>query len=564
MGSSDFTSVGISQGFQSGLDSARYRRLEEQEIKRRRQREDMETEAFEFELDRARKGAEREDEIYARNLDDLERRNQEEGFFDFANALNQGVDPQVAMRQFNKAGSLRLEEVQFDQTGLTIRDSDGEIEHFDNPNQMLAAFGIQPGQAEPIKLGKDDRLVTAGGEEIVGAAEGSQEPGKNLVKVGDALYDSENEKWITPPADAGGSSDRYIEVDKHLYDTANGEWLSPPGGGSGSDDGRGTSPFNPESTLQKIEQGIVRSHGGSWDALGNYSLPGDREIVDIKLGLAGEAFSRLDDYVRDGKISYTQIEQAVIESSKGISTDSELEKKGEAWRVDPVLNRDETEKQDWMQRQRDKEMSEARAKLAAAEQKMIGSGSPSLSAPAKQPPINKPEWAGNEIPAEALGGATLDPSKEYDVQDEQGNRKTIRMGADGKVYEVKGKSETIAPKREPKEPKPDVQPSNRPVDARTFQNHEDEATLASAREDGFNGTTPSSDDAEKTFKRVRIAMSQDKAPRSNDVALLNGLDDAALSRLGLNQEQIASIRALAGTDQTLASLKREPEKDIVY
>ncbi len=388
-----YASAGQAGGFPVGLESARRRRLEEEARERALKRDDLQMEGMEFDLSRAKVGAERADQAYARNMDELQKRNQEEGVSDFVNALNAGVDPNIAMERFNSTGELKLAQVNYDpDKGLMLVDSEGEQMEFESPNQFAAAMGLPPGeQPEPIKLGKDDRLVTPQGETIVDADKPAA--GQNLMKVGDVLYDLEKGEWITPPTEDG--KDKFIKVDKQLYNTETGEWLSPPGGGGG---GRDVSPFNPETTLQKIEQGIVRSHGGSFDALGNYSVPGDRELVDTKVGLAGESFARLTDYLRGGDISYSEVEAAVIRATKGLEAASDLEKRAEKWRTDG-WNKSQEEKQHWMSAEREAQMADARAKLMREEQKMLARAGKKRAQREEQQgdesPVGRPEWAGD-------------------------------------------------------------------------------------------------------------------------------------------------------------------------
>ena len=194
--------TGVARGGSSELATARRRRIDEDERTRRHTREDLATESNEFNLEQARTGAKRADTDYARSEEDFAQRQKEEGFSDLAYALDKGVDPRTAMQQFNASGELKLNDLQFDRESgaLSITDSDGETADFENTSQFLAGMGIQTERADPVKLGKDDRLVDPGtGKEVVSAVQDAK-PGDQLIKVGDALYDKLKKEWILPPS----------------------------------------------------------------------------------------------------------------------------------------------------------------------------------------------------------------------------------------------------------------------------------------------------------------------------------------------------------------------------
>jgi hypothetical protein len=428
--------AGRGSGLRVGLESARQRRIEEEEIKRRREREDFNLErarttaewqdedrprnvaadelaiesgelgveaqrfgldrsrttagyvdedrprdvaaqelgleSARFGMDRQRTEASRSDERYAMDQQEFQRRSQQEGVADFVNALGAGVDLPYAINRFNERGEWKIDPAksQFNQETGTYRFVDNEGETFEGTaEQFAAAMGVQMTQPEPMKLGKDDRLVDPGtGREIVG-----------------------------------------------------------PSGGAGG--GRDVSPYNPQTVQDDLTAGIVRSMGGEFDAYGRYSFgsDADRALGDYRIALAQDMAGRHEELLKSTRVTPGQIVQTVMEATKDVPGEGELASRAEQWRT-KGFNKSQEEAAEWLSAERNRLRSEADARIAEAEQSLIGEN-------ARPSAFRTPEWAGDAMPDVDPG--QLEPGYEYDV-DIDGRKTSVRLGPDGKVYEVKG------------------------------------------------------------------------------------------------------------------------------
>jgi hypothetical protein len=583
------SSAGFGSGFRSGLASARERRLDEQERARLKQRQDaadtraaeshalstesgrisldaarranspeeidrrrrldelqlkgaeLNVESGRFGLDQARRGAEisaedrkrgrmredfqfdrdqttaaRDDDAYKR----VQRQMESEGLPQLFAMLESGVDPDLARERFNQVGGHRLERVDFNRETGMIRLVDDEGEGAEFPlEQWRRAYPTA--SAEPIKLGKDDRLVTPGGEEIVG-----------------------------------------------------------PSAGAGSD--RDVSPYNPQTVQDDITAGVVRSMGGQFDAYGNYSFGGgsDRALGDYRIALAQNMAGRLEEQVKATRVTPGAIVDAVMDATKGVPSETTLLEEVEAWRTKGT-NKDHEDAAREMEARRRQYRAEAEAKLARLEREFIGQ-----TAKREPPPaFEKPDWAGEAIAPDVLGGAELEAGYEYDVEID-GRRTTIRLGPDGAAYEVKGaaggpidqpQASVAAPPAEATlastRGAPDV-PRTAPLETQT-----PDLSLARTRS-GRNTATSEPVDVLDTIQtaagsgrsrsrgrsdrnsiasvahRVRTALGSERAPIKADIVLLNGQSDEALIQAGFSAQEVAQIRATAHADLSLADAKR--------
>lgn len=373
----------------------RLRRADEREpdeIARTRERED-------FELNRARTQAERED-INATRADEEYARVREqmaaEGLPEIFSGLRAGVDPNLLLRRFNQTGSKKLRGIGYDPATGNVRleDEDGEVA--EHPlDQWMTAYPM-PADAL-VKLGENDRLVNPRtGDTVIGATGGG--------------------------ADGEGN-------------TAGGP--------------RKTSPYNPEGVQKDMRAIVVRSAGGELGPLGEImgiTDPEARKLVDYQGALASNMEGRLREHIKSGKIGVDAVANAVIEATRDIPTEAELARRAEEWRTEPVFNRDQASAALWMEQERTKLRAQAEAKLIEQEQKLLGNA----AAPERPAVFEKPDWAGAEIPAATLGGAQLEQGYEYDVEVD-GRKSTIRLGADGKVYEVRGPAAPPTAAVEPEE-----------------------------------------------------------------------------------------------------------------
>lgn len=239
---------------------------------------------------------------------------EQEGLQHLAQALQNGADPNLALKQFNNSGDWRIDPSQFrfdrNSGRLSFVDSDGD--RFDGSLQEFAsAVGLVPAADQDL-----------------------------------------------------------IATDKPIYDPNTKEWIQPPGGQGG---GRDTSPYNPETVQKNIESAIARSRGASFDVLGNWSIAdtGDRQVVDYMISLAHDMEGRLRQQVSSGQVPYGEIVDAVTAAAKGMPTESQLAQRAEEWRT-KGRNKTPEEAQAWLETERAKVRAEVEGELARAEQRILG------------------------------------------------------------------------------------------------------------------------------------------------------------------------------------------------
>lgn len=160
--------LGIVQGFTRQLDRNRV-------IDRQEQQDNLNKRRIDLGLEHAKNREQREQDEHQRRMAALRRQAETEGTGRFIDVLDQTGNIGLAIEQYNRYGESKIlpETVQFDQkTGrLSFKESDGDT--FDGTlNDLKAVYGRVAKPAEPIKLGKGDRLVMpddkGGYREVVG------------------------------------------------------------------------------------------------------------------------------------------------------------------------------------------------------------------------------------------------------------------------------------------------------------------------------------------------------------------------------------------------------------
>lgn len=304
------------EGGEINLDTARLglagaRRTEanaDEELRRRREREDLAAESGRFALDRQRTEAGNADKDRALQEQQVAASN----IAGVVHGLSQGMDPEMLRSRFNEQSPRKIQAIEYDpQTRiLSMTDQDGN--HREAPIDAWAKAYPPPPEAL-TKLGKDDRLVNARGETVVG-----------------------------PDAAAGGAD---------------------------------ISPYNPTTVGGQLRGDIVRSAGGQLGPLGEImgiADPDARRLVDFQVAEATAMEGRLRQLVASGRVGTGEISRAVIEATKGMPTEAELARKAEAWRTDPTFfNRSQDQAAQWIATERTKARAEAAAKLATAEQELM-------------------------------------------------------------------------------------------------------------------------------------------------------------------------------------------------
>jgi hypothetical protein len=305
--------IGIESG-QLGLESARRSAgREEEEITRRRGREDLDTEARQFDLSRSRTQAGREDAGHAQNQQSVATA----GFSSLFSGIKEGVSQPLLLQRFNDRVPPEMEVAEIehnpDDDTYTLVSASGHRSAAASIDDWLKAYPMPAGELE--KLGKDDRLVDPQtGRTVVGAADGG---------------------------DGGG---------------------------------RDTSPYNPETVGNHLRGDIVRSAGGQLGPLGEImgiADPEARRLVDFQIAEATAMEGRLRQHVSAGRIGTGQISQAVLEATRGIPSETELARRAETWRT-RGWDKSQQEAADWLAIERTKAQTEAAQKLATAEQHLIG------------------------------------------------------------------------------------------------------------------------------------------------------------------------------------------------
>jgi hypothetical protein len=555
------SAAGFSTGFRVSLESARQRRIDEEENRYQRERQraadtraesaheigldsarfglerarteaayidddrsrqveaaDLSLESARFGLDRQRVGAQREDDAYER----VHRSMQSEGLPELFANLAAGTNPDLALSRFNEVGEKKLTALDYDQASGMVRLVDDEGESQSHTLQEWQRVYPTPA-AEPIKLGKDDRLVDPGtGRELVG-----------------------------------------------------------PSAGAGS--GRDVSPYNPETVQDDLTAGVVRSMGGEMDAFGRYSLASteDRQLGDYRISLAHEMEGRLRQQVMAGKLTPGQVVNAVMEATKEVPSETELVKRSEQWRTEPLFNRSHEETAAWIATERTRRRAEAEARLALAEQRILGaaaSGRPSA--------FRTPDWAGDTLPAGLIDPSQLEPGYEYDV-DIDGRQTSVRLGPDGTVYEVRGTSSSQAPPNTagsaangeaPESTEPTAASSTEPTlpaARRQYRSDviplaEDPAMLSpwvsttgkavggAAATFGRHMATPAPEGTQAIAapaQRVMTALNTDKSPTRRDVEAIADASDEALLFFGFHPEQIKALRETMRIERSLADAR---------
>jgi hypothetical protein len=290
--------------------------------------------------------------------------------------LKQGMDPDMLRERFNSLSPKKLDEITYDAaTGIvSITDQDGE-ERSGPLEQFMQVYPVP--KEELIKLGKDDRLIDPRTRQTV----------------------------VAPAGDTG--------------------------------DGRDTSPYNPETVGGQLRGDIVRSAGGQLGPLGEImgiADPDARKLVDFQVAQATAMEGRLRPHIMAGRIGTGDVSNAVVEATKDIPSDTELARRAEEWRTTGI-NKTPEQAAAWADSERIKAQAEATQRLLEGEQALLGAN--------PSPRMQKPAWAGEAVEGvdpETIWPGGFGPNGEADEVDVEidGRKTTIRLGPDGKVYEVAG------------------------------------------------------------------------------------------------------------------------------
>lgn len=311
-----------------------------------------------------------------REYDQLQEQARAEGMQQLIQKLQNGADPNMALREFNRSGEWRINPSTFryDPTTGGVEFVDHEGERFTGSiDELAASFGlIGEAAPEPVRLGKDDRLVNPrSGETIVGPS-------------------------------AGGTA---------------GDGTSPGG--------RKPSTYNPETTQKEIANGIAQNFEGQMDLLGNWSLANseDRGKVTYLQSLGTDIEGRYRSYVMDGVLTGMEIAQAVNEAGQAYETDSQLRARARA-----EAGRDEQAQQRWISDERRRQRDAVSAKLAQAERRLLAQAQKAAEA--------RPDWATGA--SYGMGGDYgLSVGETAEARDpETGRTVIVRVADDGQVYEV--------------------------------------------------------------------------------------------------------------------------------
>lgn len=458
--------AGFTRGFRVGLESARQRRIEEEERKRQREREDFDMEQARLEAERrgelhpldvesrrlaidtareeagrrkelhpidvesrraslesARYGLERQKVVDAREdeLYPIEREKQRLSLASARRAYEQ--EPEDRRRRMEREDfDFSRKKVDAARTDRDRADADAAAaaEHFPylfagiedgiDPNLLLRRFNEQsPRKLAGIDYDRATGMVTLEDDEGEVVSHPLEQwrkayplPERELQKLGkdDRLVDPKTGRTVVGPASETSS-------------------------------GRDISPYNPQTVQDDIDQGIKSRMGGPRDPYGRYQLETeeDRQLGGYRIALAQQLAGQLEPELISTRITPAKIIDMVMEATKDVPSDRRLQQMAEEWRTQG-LNKTPEQAREWFEAERAKVHAEAERKLAEAVQRFLGS---SAAAPAVAPRAEKPSWAGAEVQGVSPEG--FDPAYEYDV-DIDGRRTTIRVGPDGRVYEV--------------------------------------------------------------------------------------------------------------------------------
>jgi hypothetical protein len=434
--------VGFARGVSQGLASARQRRLEEEDRRiaaedrtRRRASEDVALEADRLTLERARRADVREPEDieYQRKLREQQLATGEVGLesgrLGLAGARRTEAEAatELARRREREDVGLQADRFSLQRERATAGQEDADrrlAQEQETASNMAGLFyGLSKGMDPEMLRDRFNSLSPKKLDEI------TYDPETGIV----SLTDQDGEQREGPleqfmqvypiPADKL----EQLGEKERLVNPRTGE-VVVDAAAAAAGDGRDVSPYNPETVGNQLRGDIVRSAGGQLGPLGEImgiADPEARKLVDFQVAQATAMEGRLRPHVTAGRIGTGQISAAVVEATKSIPSEAELAQRAEEWRTDG-FNKSQQEAADWMATERAKAQAEATRALLEAEQKLLGaSARPSFT--------EKPAWAGEAVMG--VDPSQLEPGYEYDV-DIDGKTMTIRLGPDGKVYQV--------------------------------------------------------------------------------------------------------------------------------